>query len=89
MNPSNNIDDCLERFGLAECKPVSTPADIRVHFSEKYCPEAGSAAAVSMKAEYYRGVMGSILYIDCETRPDTLANLTQLSRLQENAGKLH
>ena len=62
MNQSNNIDDCLERFGLAECKPVSTPVDISVQLSKKYCPEASSAAARSMKAEYYRGIVGSLFW---------------------------
>ena len=51
VNQSRYIDDCLERFGLAECKPVGTPADISAQFLKNGCPEAGSAEAVSMKAE--------------------------------------
>ena len=44
-NQSHGIDDCLERLGLAECKP----ADITAQLSKMDCPEAGSAQAVSMK----------------------------------------
>ena len=63
VNQSRYIDDCLERFGLAECKPVGTPADISAQLSKKGCPEAGSAEAVSMKAEDHRGTVGSLFYI--------------------------
>ena len=76
VNQSNNIDDCLERFGLAECKPVSTPVDISVQLSKKYCPEASSAAAVSMKAEYYRGIVGSLFWKTIKS--DLLARKFQL-----------
>ena len=62
MNQTNNIDNCLERLSLAKCKSVGTPDDISVQFSKKYCPEAGSAAAVSLKDEYYRGIVGSLLW---------------------------
>ena len=76
VNQSNNIDDCLERFGLAECKPVSTPVDISVQLSKKYCPEASSAAAVSMKAEYYRGIVGSLFWESIKS--DFFAKKSQL-----------
>ena len=59
VNQSRYIDDCLERFDLAECKPEGTPADISAQLSKKGWPEAGSAEAVSMKAEDYRGKVGS------------------------------
>ena len=48
---SRYIDDFLERFVLAECKPVGTPAAVSAQLSKKGCPEAGSAEAVSVKAE--------------------------------------
>ena len=89
VNQSRYIDNCLERFGLAECKPVGTPADISAQLSKKDCPEAGSAEAVSMKAEDYRGILGSLLYIAKQTRPHILATVRQLSRFLENPGRVH
>ena len=89
VNQSRYIDNCLERFGLAECKPVGTPADISAQLSKKDCPEAGSAEAVSMKAEDYRGILGSLLYIAKQTRPHNLATVRQLSRFLENPGRVH
>ena len=83
------IDDCLERFGLAECKPVGTPADISAQLSKRGCPEAGSAGAVSMKVEDYTGIVGSFVHIVKQTKPDILATVTQLYRFLENSGKVH
>ena len=57
-NQSPYIDDCFERFGLAECKPVGTPADISAQLSKKDCPEVWPAEAVSMKSEDYRRNVG-------------------------------
>ena len=89
VNQSRYIEDCLDRFGLAERKPVGTPADISAQLSKKCCSEAGSAEAVSMKAEDYRGVVGSLLYIAEQTRPDVLATVTQISRFLENPVTVH
>ena len=67
----------------------STPADMSAQLSKKGCPETGSAEAVSMKAEDYRGIVGSLLYITKQTLPDRLATVTQLSRFLENTGRVH
>ena len=43
-----------------------------------------------MKAEdFYRGIVGSSLYIAKQTRPDILATVTQRSRFLENPGRVH
>ena len=89
VNQSRYIDDCLERFGLAECKPVDPPAEIRAQQSKKGCPETGSAETVSMKTEDYRGLVGLFLYIAKQSRLDILATVIQLSRFLENPGSLH
>ena len=89
VNQSRYAHDCLERFGPAECKPVGTPADISAQLSMKGCPEAGSAEAVSMKAEEYRGTVGSLLYIAKQIRSDILATVTQHSPFLENPGRVY
>ena len=62
VNHSLYTGDCLERFGLADCKQKGTPAVMSSLFSKKGCPEAASSEAVSMKADDYRGLVGLILY---------------------------
>ena len=52
--------------------------NISAQLSKKGCPDNGSAEAVSMKAEDYRGIVGSLLYITKQTSPDILATVTQL-----------
>ncbi|XP_063711627.1 uncharacterized protein LOC134839929 [Symsagittifera roscoffensis] len=42
-----------------------------------------------MKAEDYRGFVGSLLYIAKQTWPDILATVTQLSPFMENPGRAH
>ena len=89
VNQSRYIDDCLKRFGLAECKPVGIPADISAQLPKKVCPEAWSAEAVFMKAGDYRDIVGSLLYIAKQTISDILATEAQLSRFPENSGRVH
>ena len=62
VNQSRYIDDCLERFGLADSKPMGTPADISAQPSKKDCTEAGPAEEVSKKAEDFRGFVGLLVY---------------------------
>ena len=89
VNQSHYIDDCLEHFGLAECKPVGISANISGQLSKKDRTEAESPEAVSMKAEDYRGIMSSLLYMVKQTRPNILATVTQLSRFLENPASVH
>ena len=42
-----------------------------------------------MKAEDYRGIVGLLLYIAKQTRPDIIASVTQLSHFLENPGRVH
>ena len=42
-----------------------------------------------MKAEDYRGIVGSLLYIAKQTRPDILVTVTQFSLFSENPGRVH
>ena len=93
VNQPRNNADWLERFVLADWKPVSKQADISAQLSKKDCLEVGSAEAMSMKATYYRGIMSSLLYIAKQTKPDfpkheSAATVTQLSRFLENPRRL-
>ena len=62
VNHSLYTGDCLEFFGLADCKQKGTPALLRSQLSKKDCPEAASSEAVSMKGDDYRGIVGLSLY---------------------------
>ena len=83
------IDECLRRFGPDDCKPVSTPADVNSSFSRADCPKDGSTEAAEMKGCDYQAIVGRLLYIAKQTRPDILATVDKLSRYLENIGKVH
>ena len=82
-------DECLRQFGLDDCKPVSTPADVNNSFSRADCPKDGSTEAAEMEGCDYRAIEGCLLYIAKQTRPDILAIVSKLSRYLENPGKVH
>ncbi|BBG92627.1 BURP domain-containing protein [Prunus dulcis] len=62
----------LSRFGLNECKPVSTP----LVTSEKLSKDDGSGLA---SEEQYRRIVGSLLYLTA-TRPDIMFAASLLAR---------
>ena len=89
VSQTQYIDECLRRFGLDDCKPVSTPADANSSFSRADCPKDGSTEAAEIKGCDYRAIVGCLLYIAKQTRPDVLATVSKLSRYLENPGKVH
>ena len=57
MNQSHYMNVRLERYGLGHGNPLSTQEYALL--SNKDCHEAGSEAAVFLKAKNYRGIVGS------------------------------
>ena len=53
LNQSRYIDHCLEHFGLAECKPVGTPADISAQLSEKAALKLAVLKKAALKQRQY------------------------------------
>ena len=62
VSQTKYINDCLRRYGLDDCKPVSTPADVNSSFSRVDCPEGGSTETAEMKGCDYRGIVGSSVH---------------------------
>ena len=71
----------LEKFGLADCKPVSTP----LIMGEKLRKEDGSELA---DENVYRRIVGSLLYLTA-TRPDLMYAASLLSRFMNKPTKKH
>ena len=53
------------------------------------CPEQGSDEAKDMEGLDYRGLVGCLLYISKQTRPDILSIVTTLSRFLDSPGMAH
>ncbi|CAL8998661.1 unnamed protein product [Prunus brigantina] len=72
---------CLSKFGLKQCKPVSTP----LVASEKLCKDDGSEPADENE---YRQMVGSLLYLTA-TRPDIMFAACLLARFMHCPTKKH
>lgn len=78
------IREILQRFGMEECKPSSTPLDA----GAKLTTTDPWAAADGAKPPY-RELVGALLYLSVATRPDIAHAASSLSQFNENFGKVH
>jgi len=81
--------DTIEKFGMEDAKPVSTPADPSVTLSKEQCPMPGSAEEREMESVPYRQLLGTLSYIAFSTRPDITWIVNVLSRYAHNPGRAH
>ena len=80
--------EVLKRFGMENCKPVSTPlpTDAKMVLSQGATSEEERR---EMEAVPYRQAIGSLMYLMVSTRPDIAAAVGILSRFMENPGRIH
>jgi transposase InsO family protein len=74
----------LEKFGLGECKSMSTPA---LSAQEKESNEDG--AGVPADKDLYMQIVGTLLYATISTRPDISFAVQKLSRHMQTPLKRH
>lgn len=75
----------LERFGMANCKPISTPG---------YGPELSTKQPEETllnkeDTQRYQAITGSVMYLAQITRYDIMYSVSQLTRAMSNPGKVH
>ena len=75
------VKELLKKFGMAECKPVSTPMPTACKLSKD---EDGKG----VDQKEYRSMIGSLLYLTA-TRPDILHSVCQAARYQSNPKESH
>ena len=81
---SSYIDKMLERFGMTECKPVKTPMNEDLVAAESESQDAMVAASFP-----YRELIGSLMFLMTQTRPDLAFVLSMLSRHLHNFTETH
>ena len=82
------ILNVLERFGMSDCKPVSTPIDPGAALSSDMCPK-NDAEAAEMRTVPYLVAVGSLMYLATTTRPDIAFAVGVLGRFNHNPGPRH
>jgi transposase InsO family protein len=78
MSQSHYLNEVLSRFGMADCKPRSTPCELKLDPSKEsnhddLCPETGDE-------KRFREIIGSLIYAMTCTRPDLAFVVTRLSQ---------
>jgi hypothetical protein len=82
------VETMLERFGMADCRPVATPMDVSVHLSADMSPQTDEEQE-AMASVPYRSAVGSLMYLMVSTRPDIAAAVGVVSRFAERPGPQH
>ena len=82
------IVNILERFGMSECKPVTTPIEPNTPLTLEMSPKT-SEEAKEMKKIPYLVAVGSLMYLATTTRPDIAYAVGVLGRFNHNPGLPH
>ena len=77
------VRDMLEKFGMAECKPIGTPLDVNVSFEPLRNDED------TYDKERYQSAIGSLLYVSMGTRPDISQAVGAFSHFVSRPGIQH
>ena len=67
------IQNVLRRFGMEDCKPIKTPVEMNLKLDK-------SSEQSDIDVTSYRSLVGSLLYVSKQTRPDVNWVTNQLSR---------
>lgn len=81
IHQQNYCRKVIERFGMNDCSPVSTPAESHVKLSK---PEEESDLKVP-----YRELVGSLMYLAIVSRPDIAYAVSVLSQFMTNFNAHH
>jgi hypothetical protein len=78
----------LENFGMADCKPVSTPMNPGITLTKSMGPPPDAPEDRKFRSTYLSAV-GSLLYLSTMTRPDISYAVGVLARFNSNPGQQH
>jgi len=80
--------DMLERYGMAQCNPVTTPINPRTILSSSMSPLSDSDCFF-MQEKPHRNAVGALNYLATSTRPDIAYTDGKLARFGSNPGPEH
>jgi hypothetical protein len=82
LSQKRYVDQMLQKFGMSDCNPVSTPAAIDVKLVK-------SDGSKSVNQRSYQSLIGSLLYLAIATRPDIAYSVGVLSRFNSCPTQTH
>ena len=83
IDQSAYLRSVLERFGMADCKPVSTPMEPGKHYEKTPDNEEG------LETREFQALIGSLVYASIATRPDLSEAVGKLSQHMSRPNKVH
>ena len=83
IDQSAYLRSVLERFGMADCKPVSTPMEPGKHLEKTPDTEEG------VEIRNFQALIGSLVYASIATRPDISEAVGKLSQHMSKPNKEH
>ena len=81
LSQTRYLTKTLEKFGMSDCKPVSTPQDPSI----KLEPNTGEC----VNKQKFQSAIGSLNYAVLATRPDLAAALNSVNSYMQNPGYTH
>jgi hypothetical protein len=88
LDQTKYIEDILKKFGMQNCRPISTPMDVNVKLTKNMCPQTQEEID-EIKDIPYQSAVGSLMYLILGTRPDLAYPIRVLSQFNSNPGKQH
>jgi transposase InsO family protein len=82
------VHKVLQRFGMMDCKPVTTPLATNVHLTKADSPLPHMAPDTAFIRQYQSAV-GALMYAMMGTRPDLAFAVASLSQFSSNPGQPH
>jgi hypothetical protein len=83
LSQTKYINKVLERFGMSNAKPVSTPLDPKIKL------EPNNKQASKDDIKLFQQIIGCLLYITLGTRPDLAFSVIKLARYASNPSLEH
>lgn len=85
LDQSKYILEVLEKFGMAQCKPCTSPSELNLKLTKSMINEANSITGTVP----YQQLVGSLLYIANATRPDIAHAISEVSRFNGDHAEPH
>ncbi len=88
LSQSKYVKSVLDRFNMADCRPLCVPISVGTKLSVDDCPKSPSEVEDMSRVPYASG-FGSLMYAMVCTRPDIAQVVGVLSRFMANPGRIH
>lgn len=88
LDQSTYINDVLKRFGMEDCKPVSTPSDVNQKLSINNTSNKEEDVDITGSVPYQE-LVGCLLFLVQGTRPDIAFAVNDVSRFNSNHRTVH